>query len=256
MNDPTTATPVLQGVVAMVLVDLKSAQSPWGWMRVVRGSSALHHEGLLFSKVMGSGHDGGFSLRPSATHQGLLCLFDCVNNAEQFFNSDWVKEYREHSREFCQGLLAITDARGSWDGQAWGLTPPDALQDRYPDHVEGEPMAALTRASIKFSKAVTFWRYAPPAQDSLLQADGCQLAMGLGEAPMVRQCTMSVWRDNKAMDAYARQGAHQKAIQAAYRHDFFSESMFIRMRLLELHGLWKGQTLKHSSAQTQGVAHV
>jgi spheroidene monooxygenase len=80
--------------------------------------------------------------------------------------------------------------------------------------------------------------------------------MGLGEAPMVRQCTMSVWRDTAAMNEYARQGAHQKAIQAAYRHDFFSESMFIRMRLLELHGLWKGQTLQHSSDQAQGVAHV
>lgn len=259
MNDPTIATPSLQGVVAMVLVDLKSTQSAWGWMRVVRGATALNHEGLLFAKVMGSGHDGGFSLRPSATHQGLLCLFDCVSNADKFFNSDWVREYREHSREFCHGLLAITDARGSWDGQAWGSTPEEALQGQYQDRCEGEPVAALTRASIKFSKAVTFWRYAPPAQDSLLKADGCLLAMGLGEAPMVRQCTMSVWRDTAAMDDYARQGAHQKAIQAAYRHDFFSESMFIRMRLLELHGQWKGQTLQHSSAVSSvnaGVAHV
>lgn len=256
MNDLTTATPALLGVVAMVLVDLHSAQSPWGWMRMVRGPGALHHEGLLFSKVMGSGHEGGFSLRPSATHQGLLCLFDCVSNAAQFFESTWVKDYKAHSREFCHGLLAITDSRGSWDGQTWGVTPKEALQDLYPEVVEGEPMAALTRASIKFSKAVTFWRYAPPAQESLMHADGCQLAMGLGEAPMVRQCTMSVWRDTQAMDAYARQGAHQKAIQAAYRHDFFSESMFIRMRLLELHGLWKGQTLQHSSALRLGVAHV
>lgn len=239
----------------MVLVDLKSAQSPWGWMRMVKGTAALHHEGLLFSKVMGSGHDGGFSLRPSATHQGLLCLFDCVSNATQFFKSDWVAQYREHSREFCHGLMAITDARGSWDGLPWGLTPMEALEHQYPNARQGEPVAALTRASIKFSKTVAFWRHAPPAQASLQEADGCELAMGLGEAPMVRQCTMSVWRDHSAMADYARQGAHQKAIQAAYRHDFFSESMFIRMRLLELHGSWKGKTLSHSSALAQDVAH-
>ena len=62
--------------------------------------------------------------------------------------------------------------------------------------------------------------------------------MGLGEAPLVRQCTFSVWRDTQAMLDYAHTGAHQQAIQAAYKNDFFSESMFMRMRLLRSIGEW------------------
>lgn len=252
MNNQTTATPPLQGVVAMVLVDLKSSQSAWGWMRVARGGTPLNHEGLLFAKVMGSGHDGGFGLRPSPTHQGLVCLFDCVSNAQQFFNSDWINDYRTHSRELCHSLLAVTSAKGSWDGTAWTTTPEIALEGRYRAATSTEPIAALTRASIRFSKTLSFWRYAPPAQEALVDAPGCELAMGLGEAPMVRQCTVSVWRSQDDMDNYARQGAHHKAINAAWRHDFFSESMFVRMRLLEHHGVWRGKNLSYSSAVEQG----
>ena len=37
---------------------------------------------------------------------------------------------------------------------------------------------------------------------------------------------------------YAHTGAHQQAITAAYKNDFFSESMFVRMRLLRTVGEW------------------
>jgi spheroidene monooxygenase len=35
------------------------------------------------------------------------------------------------------------------------------------------------------------------------------------------------------MNAYARSGAHQEAIRSAYDGGHFSESMFVRWRLLE-----------------------
>jgi spheroidene monooxygenase len=109
-------------------------------------------------------------------------------------------------------------------------------------------LATLTRASIRAASAMSFWRHAPAAQDSLGQAQGCLLAMGLGEAPLVRQCTFSLWRDEKSMHDYARQGAHQQAIQAAYKHNFFTESMFVRMRVLEMQGVWLGRAYGNPAA--------
>jgi spheroidene monooxygenase len=113
-------------------------------------------------------------------------------------------------------------------------------------------MAALTRASIRPAKAVAFWRYAPAAQDDLKKAPGCLLAMGLGEAPLVRQCTFSLWKDTPSMVTYAHSGAHQEAIQAAYKSDFFSESMFARMRVLRRVGDWSGVITTHG-AQGDGL---
>ena len=69
----------------------------------------------------------------------------------------------------------------------------------------------------------------------------CLLAMGLGEAPLLRQATFSLWDSAAAMDAYARTGAHLDAIRAAWKHQFFSESMFVRFVPLQLQGQWKGR---------------
>jgi hypothetical protein len=78
------------------------------------------------------------------------------------------------------------------------------------------------------------------------------MAMGLGEAPLVRQCTFSLWKDTPSMITYAHSGAHQEAIQAAYKSDFFSESMFVRMRVLRRKGEWAGVM---SDDELQGLAH-
>jgi spheroidene monooxygenase len=76
--------------------------------------------------------------------------------------------------------------------------------------------------------------------------------MGLGEAPLVRQCTFSLWKDTPSMMAYAHTGAHQQAIAAAHKNDFFSESMFVRMRVLRRAGQWSGVM---SDASAQEVSH-
>ena len=62
--------------------------------------------------------------------------------------------------------------------------------------------------------------------------------MGLGEAPLLRQCTFSVWQDTAAMLGYSMNGAHRKAVEQAYSKGYFSESMFVRMRVLQHEGSW------------------
>jgi spheroidene monooxygenase len=73
-------------------------------------------------------------------------------------------------------------------------------------------------------------------------AEGCKLAVGLGEAPLLRQATFSLWQDTEAMNNYARTGAHMDAIKAAHEHRFFSESMFVRFVPVEFSGSWQGRS--------------
>jgi spheroidene monooxygenase len=247
-----TATPLhaLSGVIVMLLVDYVTQHRAWGWLRLAQGSAFLKDTpGLLFAKVMGSGQNGGFSLRPSSSHQGLVCMFDTQHRAEAFIQGPQVQAYRERSRECWVGLLDITSARGAWDRQSWAVTPSDCLHHPVKDNA---PIAALTRASIRPAKAMAFWRRAPASQSSLHQAPGCLLAMGLGEAPLIRQCTFSVWQDTSSMLHFAHQGAHHQAIQTAYKQDFFSESLFVRMRVLTMQGDWQGRHFD----QAQEVVHA
>lgn len=238
----------LSGVVVVVLADFLRQHQGWCWLRLVAGATPYKNvPGLTMVKVMGSGHGGGFSLRPSATHQGLICTFSHLDLAQNFLESPAVQAYRSRARECWTGVLAVQSARGHWDKQAWHATSHQALAGQAGLNAQA-PLAVLTRASILPTKAMAFWRYAPAAQTDLNQASGCLLAMGLGEVPLVRQCTFSLWEDTATMLQYAQQGAHQAASAAAYKHQFFSESLFVRMQVLQMSGVWQGQSFNGPAA--------
>lgn len=221
-------------VTVLVLVNIKPGSRLWGFMRFVLGRFPLRHvPGLRFSKILGSGQDGGFGLRPSASRQGLFCIFDRLDQAEEFLNhSPVVASYQRHSNEFFCAILSAFSVKGSWSGQTIHTTAPEP---------ETGPIAALTRASIRPSKAAQFWKNSPPAEQSLGHATGCLLAVGLGEAPIFRQATFSIWESIDAMNRYARTGAHMDAIRASLNGQHFSESMFVRFTPLLTRGTWKGR---------------
>ena len=225
---------VFNGTVLILLAKIRPRYWSWGWNRIAFGRwFADPAPGLRFMKTLGSGVDGGFGLTPSPSHQGMFCVFDSVDEANQFVEkAPLIAAYRQRCDELFMATLRPASVRGSWDSVS--LTAGEALA---PEAM----VATLTRASIRPAAATAFWRYAPDAQKDLMTADGCDLAVGLGEAPVFRQATFSLWKNTAAMDAYARTGAHMKAIRAAWNHEFFSESMFVRFAPIHMQGQWKGK---------------
>jgi spheroidene monooxygenase len=196
--------------------------------------------GLRFAKVLGSGHEGGFGLRPSGSRLGLFLLFDGEAPARAFVDrSPQLQAWRAHAAECCVALLRPTAARGRWAGHALAVAAGAAGASG--SEAAPGPVAALTRASIRPSRALAFWRHAPSSEAALARAPGCRLAVGLGEAPLLRQATFSVWDSVEAMEAYAHGAAHGEAIRAAYGRGCFSESLFARFVPLALQGRWKGR---------------
>ena len=231
-------------VVVVLLADVLPAWRLWGWWRIARGAQSWRRvPGLRFVKVMGSGFEGGFGLRPSASRQAVFLVFETGADADRFVaDSPACQRYRQRAADFCVLTLRAWSARGSWGGEV--LTP----SIHPPASGSPQPMVALTRASIQPRRAVAFWRLAPAAQASLDQAPGCLLAAGLGEAPLLRQATLSLWTSVAAMDAYARSGAHLAAIRAAHQQGHFSESMFVRFVPVAMQGTWKGRSYGPSTS--------
>ena len=234
-------------VAVLLLADTAPASLLWGWSNMVHGPRALRGTpGLRFAKLLGSGFEGGFGLRPSKSRQGLFAVFSNASAADAFADdSALVAAYQTRCTELCTLKMRPCASRGSWDGNA--LSPSAS-------HPAGGPIAALTRASIRLRLAPAFWRYAPAAQHAIDSAAGCRLAVGLGEAPFLRQATFSVWDDVAAMDAYARSGAHLEAIRAARLNQYFSESLFARFVVLGMRGTWKGRTYAPEPALAHGLA--
>ena len=234
---PVTSPAVPQSaagqVAVFLLADIDAKHRLWGYARfVIQRFFMRGVRGLVFSKVMGSGFDGGFGLRPSGSRQALFCLFADEAAADNFLASRIAQSYASRSREFCTAKLRAYSCKGTWSGQAIEVSASAPTSG---------PIATLTRASIKPLSARRFWRMQPASEVSLKQASGCLLATGVGEAPFFRQATFSLWTGVDAMNAYARTGAHLAAIQAANSGGFFSESMFARFVPLGLKGSWRGQ---------------
>ena len=222
-------------VSVLVLVDVAPGSRTWGFGRFVLGRYALDRvAGLRFHRQLGTGHENRFGLRPSLSRQALFCVFDDDAAADQFLDASAVMDdYRRHARELFAIKLRAYSSRGSWAGRQLPVSVPVP--------VDG-PIAALTRASIRPASAWSFWREASATQRSLDAAQGCTLAAGIGEAPLLRQATFTIWQSEQDMDRYARSGAHLQAIQSAHRHAYFSESMFMRFVPYGARGLWKGRS--------------
>lgn len=189
--------------------------------------------GVTFFKVLGSGYEGGFGVRPSFSHQGLFAVFGDDAAADAWLaSSHQLKLYRERSTSWLTMKLRAYASRGAWDG-----VQPVSLSVEKPS---SGVIASLTRGSIRLSRARTFWSHAAGAQEAIAATPECLLAVGLGEAPLFRQCTFTLWRSEGALDAWSRSGAHSRASQAALSGGHFSESLFARFVVSEVRGTWKG----------------
>ncbi len=246
--------------VVVVLARLRPSAVGWAVSRLVLSAfGAPRWPGLVFQKVLGSGEQGGFGLKPGLNFQGLFSTFNDPQSADDFVeHAPQVKAYQDHAEEFFVAVLNPISSRGRWSGfELQAESGHTEIPRKEAPHAatmdDGPLVASLTRASIRPFKARQFWAQSPDAEHDLEQAKGCLLAVGLGEAPVLRQATFSLWKDQAAMDGYARSGAHQRAIQAAYGQKFFSESMFVRFRPLRLEGQWRGEMFGDTQTPSRAV---
>ncbi|QKG58806.1 spheroidene monooxygenase [Hymenobacter sp. BRD128] len=192
--------------------------------------------GLRFFQLLGSGADNGFGFWPNLRRYGLLATWASPDAAAAFFASHPVwAAYARRSHETWTAELAPLQAHGAWNGvQPFGEVPVGS------GRAEG-PVAVLTRASIRLRRAPRFWRYVEPTSRALAGAEGLRLAIGLGELPLVRQATFSVWESAEAMQHYAyRDARHREVIQLTRREGWYSEELFARFRVLKSIGTVDG----------------
>ncbi len=219
----------------LVLIEWKRRARVEGFLRLAFGPRLLASTpGLVFVKSLGTGRGGGFGLLPSFSHHGLFLSFTDEASADAFLDSPRLAGYARRAASLFSVKLRAFSARGRWAGRE-----PFAITAAPPHG----PVAALTRGSVRPSRAVRFWRHAPPSHRAVEDAPGCLLTAGLGEAPLLRQATFSIWSDIGAMNAYARSGPHLEAIKAAKDEEHFSESLFARFVPYDARGLWTGRSL-------------
>lgn len=191
--------------------------------------------GLLFYKLLGSGHGKGFSIKPNFMRYGLMCTWQTEADADAFLqNSPLMQEYRQHTHETWTIKLYPYQQHGQWDGVA-PFSP--ALPEK---HTSG-PIAVLTRASINWRALPGFWRFVPSTSKALENAEGLVCSIGLGELPFIRQATFSVWESVEAMKNFVyKSPLHQEVMRRTRSENWYSEELFARFKPMASEGTWNG----------------
>jgi hypothetical protein len=63
---------------------------------------------------------------------------------------------------------------------------------------ENEPLAVITRATIKWRELGTFWQYVPTAQKGIADNPALIFTKGIGEVPFRQMATFSIWKNQSA----------------------------------------------------------
>ena len=220
--------------------------------------------GLRFWRLMGTGR--GISMTPAADLRrwALFAVWEDETALDGFLaESEVMARRRDSGAETYDLKLDPLRARGAWGGRnpldgevaretagAPGRAAPDPDSPRRPAPEDAGrsaasaatgPIAILTRASIRPRRLVAFYRSVPPPNDELARQPGMLASVGVGEWPLARQGTFSLWASTDAVRAYSREPGHREAMRRTRAENWYSEELFARFRPFGQRGTWGGR---------------
>ena len=208
---------------------IKSSNIGFALLRMALDRGSLRRiKGVHFAKMLGTGKGETFTPRDADANQwGALIVIDS-ENLQALDDSKLIKRWRAHSLSEVRYLLDPVSSHG-----LWAKTNPFAYSSVQTD---GE-IVAITRARIKWFQNFRFWRAVPPVTESLHSSAGLIATIGIGEAPIGLQGTFSHWKTSADLRNFAYKGAaHQGAIAATERHQWYAEELFSRFAVRDIRG--------------------
>ena len=122
---------------------------------------------------------------------------------------------------------------------AWGGRDPLGGRGRRTTAAD-EPVAILTRATIRPSRLVAFYR-AIGRRPRTSERPGLIDSVGFGEWPLARQATFSLWGGLDHARAYAYGREHREVVRRTRAERWYSEELFARFRPYGSAGTWDGR---------------
>ena len=184
---------------------------------------------------MGCGKNGTFDIHPDFNQWALMVFFDELDEKGptnnpipmkligRFINS-WWRLLKVKTNIF---YLEPYAGHGKWDGRAF-------LSSHQAENTHTGEIGVLTRATIRLSRLRSFWRAVPTAAEKLAQTEGLSYTVGIGEIPLIKQATFSIWETSESMKNYAyKMKAHQEVIRKTRKENWYTEEMFLRFKVIK-----------------------
>ena len=201
---------------------------------------------IRFWKLMGCGKNGTFDKTPDWRQWSVLTVWGLELGVWSSNNNKTTPNPKLQTPNFLLSwwkffgceiwtlVLEPIEGHGTWDGKAcFGPLPK---QSDY----EGM-IGILTRATIRFGKLSSFWKQVDSVANQMAGAEGFITSLGIGEVPLIKQATFSIWESKAHMKQFAYQmQEHAAVIRQTRKENWYSEDMFVRFRIISSNGTIRG----------------
>lgn len=223
-------------IVSLTIVRYKKLLIPFALLAMAVHRLPLSlQKGCTFWKLLGSGKNGTFDTKPDWQQWGVLAVWDNPESFYQFHNQSFIAFWWSFFLvEKWTILLSPLQSHGKWDGkEPFGSTQSD---------INNGPIAVLTRATIRLNKLKQFWGNVGSVAGLMITAKGFIASFGIGEAPLYRQATFSLWESLEDVKDFAyRSKEHSDVIKRTRAENWYKEELFARFKPIATIGTIKGK---------------
>jgi hypothetical protein len=198
--------------------------------------------GVRFGKLLGTGTGVGFGPGDAdpTRYAAVLAWDDPAGGDLGPVGAGWDAAAEQAARVDLTPLAS----RGTWSGRtpfgdprAARVAAGGGSSGRRGEPESAGPLLARTRARLRPTRALTFWRAVPPVARELARAPGLLARFGIGEAPIGWQGTVSLWRSEADLTGFAyRQPEHRAVIARTSSARWYAEDLFARFAVRDISG--------------------
>ncbi|MFN3255941.1 MAG: spheroidene monooxygenase [Ilumatobacter sp.] len=191
-------------------------------------------DGLRFWRLLGTGRGADTGPGADLSRTALFAVWDDVAALDRFEQTHRIAERWAKAQEAWHVRLRLIGGHGRWRG----IDPLEGLE-------RGEasgPVAVITRADVRRQAGRAFGRAAREVDTELHTAPGLIDVVGVGEAPIGRLATFSLWESAADVRHFAYSMPRHREVVAETRDGaWYSEEMFARFEPFASGGQWGGR---------------
>jgi hypothetical protein len=191
-------------------------------------------EGLAFWRLLGTGSGSNTGPGADPRRTALFAVWENEADLDRFLAGHPIARRWKRAEEQWSVRLRRLGGHGTWRG----VDPLDGMEDGD----RSGRVAIITRADVRRKSWRAFGAAGKEVDVELHSADGLIDVLGVGEAPVGRLATFSLWESMGAARTYAySMPRHQQVIDETRDGDWYAEEMFARFEPYGSTGTWAGR---------------